>query len=75
MNGETQQKYANWLQFAVLLITLFALAIHGEGRLARVEQKLEDGDRDRANMMQQIQNLNDKVDRWYLSQHQLQTAQ
>jgi hypothetical protein len=47
----------DWIQFAVLLVMLLGIAVRFESRMARVEQALEDGQRDRAEMIERLTNL------------------
>jgi hypothetical protein len=35
----------DWIQFALLLVVLLAVAVHVESRLSRIEQHLTDQDR------------------------------
>lgn len=32
--------FTDWIQFAILLVTLIAMALHGERRLTRIETKV-----------------------------------
>jgi len=64
MSEVTQARVANWIQFALLLFSIFALAMHGEGRLARVEQQLMDAERDRKDLVQRIGRIEDKLETW-----------
>jgi hypothetical protein len=45
---------AVWIQFAILLLALLAMALHGEGRLSRIEQRMDDSDKVRDLMQQEI---------------------
>ncbi len=64
MGELAQGKYANWIQLAILLVTLLVLAVHGEGRLARVEQRLDDSEKDRAEMIRRLTSIEDKIGQW-----------
>lgn len=68
-------KYANWIQFALLLVSLLALAIHGEGRLARVEQQLADDADARRELAQRMANVEAKLDRWQSTHSRFQIEQ
>jgi hypothetical protein len=59
-----ESKYANWIQFALLVVTLFALALHGEGRLARVEQQNIDAEKDRAEIHAQLDRIEGTLETW-----------
>ena len=69
MAGESNGRIANWIQFAILFLSLAALAMHGEGRLARVEQRQEDMQRDLSNVATQLGALDAKVDSWLSTPH------
>jgi hypothetical protein len=64
MGELAQSKHANWLQFALLLVTLLVLALHGEGRLSRVEQQLADAETNRQQMQKQLDRIEDNLRQW-----------
>ena len=75
MAGETNGRVANWIQFALLLLSIAVLAMHGEGRLARVEQRQEDMQRDLSNVAANLTALDAKVDQWLSTPHPYRPAQ
>jgi len=52
----------NWLQFTILLVTIIVLAMHGEGRLARIEQAQQDEATARAELKVQFDHLEQRLD-------------
>lgn len=56
------QRAANWLQFAILLVTIIGIAIHEEGRLAKVEQALTDEEKASAEMVHRIERIELRLD-------------
>jgi hypothetical protein len=48
------QRLSNWIQFALLLLAMLAMALHGEGRLSRIEQRMDDSDKERTAMQEQL---------------------
>ena len=75
MSEDKQARVANWIQFALLLLSILALATHGEGRLARVEQRQEDMQRDLSNVAANLTALDAKVDQWLSTPHPYRPAQ
>jgi hypothetical protein len=51
------RRRADWFQFATLLISLILLAMHIEGRIARVEQHLVDQDAVNQQIMQRLSRI------------------
>lgn len=69
MPGDAQARIANWIQFALLLISILVLALHGEGRLARVEQRLDDADTNRKEMADTLGRIENKLETWRSTPH------
>jgi hypothetical protein len=57
------QRHANWIQIALMLLAMLAMALHGEGRLSRIEQRMDDADKVRDTMQEQL----NRVERLILS--------
>ena len=47
----------DWIQFALLVVTLLAAAVHVERRIARIEQHLVDQDRDNTLIQQRLERI------------------
>jgi hypothetical protein len=54
--------FANLIQFFILLVTIVLLAMHGEGRLARIEQKLSDMDVQRNELVLHLDRVENRLD-------------
>jgi len=61
-SGDVRSAISNWLQFAVLLVTIIVLAMHGEGRLSRIEQAQADAERSRAEMVSHLDRIESRLD-------------
>ncbi len=51
----------DWIQLALLLLTILGVAVHVESRLARIEQHLVDADRDNASMQERLGRIEEKL--------------
>ncbi len=60
---ERERSRFDWIQFALLLLAIIGVAVHNEGRLARIEQRQIDADEQRKELAQQLQRFEDKWDR------------
>jgi len=56
-------KYANWIQFIMLLVYLLVMALHMEGRISKLEQQINDGDKNRVELMDRLARIENKLDR------------
>ena len=52
----------NFLQFVALLVTIIALAMHGEGRIAAIEQHLNDMEQSRRELIAHIDRIENRLD-------------
>lgn len=75
MTADIQARAANWIQFALLLVAILLMALHGEGRLSRMEQKLEDGDRDRTIIQDQLNRIETEIATWHSTSNRFQRTQ
>jgi hypothetical protein len=68
------RRRVDWIQFGILLATLLAIALHEEGRLARVEQQLADGEADRKEFLRRLSVIEEKWDRFQATHSQSPTT-
>jgi hypothetical protein len=47
----------NWIQFALLVLTLVTFALHTESRLSKIEQRLDDGEKQIGRMQGQLDRI------------------
>lgn len=66
-NGEKPR--LDWIQFGILLLSILTAAMYHEGRLARIEQQLEDGKRDRDELLLRLQRDEDQWQHSHLPYH------
>lgn len=52
----------DWIQFAVLLVSVFSIGVYNEGRLSRMEQRQIDAEKDHAALVLEVQKLEAKLD-------------
>jgi hypothetical protein len=52
---------SNWIQFALLLVALVTFALHGESRLSKIEQRMDDGDTERGQMRAQLERIEQAI--------------
>jgi len=63
-NGNNRGKWeigsaiiTNWIQFALLVLTLVTFALHTESRLSKIEQRLDDGEKQISRMQNQLDRI------------------
>ena len=61
MSGERNR--FDWIQFALLLVSIVSIALYNEGRLSRIEQRQIDSEKEHAELVQEIRNLEAKWER------------
>lgn len=75
MTAEAQARAANWIQFALLLVAILMMALHGEGRLSRMEQKQDDADKDRQIIQDQLNRIETEIATWHSTLNQSRIRQ
>lgn len=50
----------DWIQFSILLVSLVSIALYNEGRLARMEQRQIDAEKEHAALVLELQKLEAK---------------
>jgi hypothetical protein len=75
MSEMGQVKIANWIQFVLLLMAILAHAVYTEGRIAKMEQRLEDDKEARSQLMKQLDRIEGKVDLWQSTPNPSRKAQ
>jgi hypothetical protein len=52
---------SNWIQFVLLLVALVSFALHGESRLSKIEQRMDDAEVTRGEMQTQLDRIEQRI--------------
>ncbi len=55
-------KLSNWIQFALLVVTILLAALHGEGQIASMRQQLTDEHNARLEMLAHLDHIEARID-------------
>lgn len=63
MYDPNSKRWETWLQWALLFLTLIGAALHGEGRVARLEQAHTDDDKQREEITAHLDRIEQRIDK------------